>query len=96
VTPKEAIKELGDVEDPEVGNEGDVKRRHEALDLAIKALGAVTKESLTLECPYCGQEWEEDPDLLRIYLGAGEGHCYECDRDFDIEATKVICIPQED
>jgi transcription elongation factor Elf1 len=51
---------------------------------------------MTFVCPYCGQEWDEDPDLLRIYLGEGCAHCYECDRDFDIEATEVECRPCED
>lgn len=46
-------------------------------------------------CPYCNYKEESDPDLLRINLGEGKGHCYECDRDFYIEAIEVETAKME-
>jgi hypothetical protein len=47
-------------------------------------------------CPHCGFEDDVDCDLLRIYLGQGLGHCYECDRDYDLEATEVEATKEKD
>jgi hypothetical protein len=51
---------------------------------------------MEITCPYCGDTWEEDPDLLRIYLGQGEGHCWTCDTDFYLEAIEVEATRMEE
>ena len=51
---------------------------------------------MELTCPYCSRTWEEDPDILRIYLGQGEGSCEYCEKPFYLEATEIECLPCEE